>query len=116
MNEDYAEVGGDQPPPTLNGHVVPCADVVDVDRDGGVCPHPVLLHQRDQIGLSEVSRGRGLSVCQLYLLHLEPRSLTQRGKVLICRDLLVTHNRREPRVCHLFARQTEDLAATIKGH
>jgi hypothetical protein len=40
--------------------VFPGANIVDVNRDTGVCPNPMLLHQGDQIRLSQVTL-KGLS-------------------------------------------------------
>ncbi len=37
------------------GLVFPSANIVDVNRDTGVCPDPMLLHQGDQIRLSQVT-------------------------------------------------------------
>ena len=41
MHEDDAQVGGDEPAPGADLDVVALADVVDVDRDGGVGADPV---------------------------------------------------------------------------
>ncbi len=41
VHEDDAQVGGDEPPPGADLDVVALADVVDVDRDGGVGADPV---------------------------------------------------------------------------
>jgi hypothetical protein len=37
------------------GLVFPSANIVDVNRDTGVCPDPMLLHQGDKIRLRQVT-------------------------------------------------------------
>lgn len=54
MDQHYAQGGGLQSAPTDDGDIVSLADVVDVDRDGGISADAMLLHQGDELTLCQV--------------------------------------------------------------
>ena len=43
-DKGYAQLSRHNPPARLHRDIVSLADVVDVDRNGCICPNPILLH------------------------------------------------------------------------
>ena len=67
MHQHDSEIGRLQFSAANDGDVVSLADVVDVDRDAGICSNAVLFHQSYQLGLSQVVRGTCMFLYHLYL-------------------------------------------------
>ena len=67
MDQHYAEGGGHELPAAHDVDVVPLADVVDVDGNGGVRADAMFLHQGDELGLRQVIWGTRLFLNQLNL-------------------------------------------------
>ena len=65
MHQDDSEIGRLQFSAANDSDVVSLADVVDVDRDAGICSNAVLFHQSYQLSLSQVVWG----TC-MFLYHL----------------------------------------------
>lgn len=49
VNKDDAEGCGFEPATAGDCHIIPLTDVIDVDRDAGISPNAVFLHQRDKL-------------------------------------------------------------------
>ena len=67
MHQHHPERRGFEPAAGLHAHVVPLTHVVDVYGDAGVRADAVFFHQRDELSLGQVVRGRGQTLHQLGL-------------------------------------------------
>merc|ERR1719470_21591 len=75
----------------------------------------MLLHQGDQVTLSEIPWRRGLPVHQSHILDSQPVPLVQLRNALLSWDGLPSHHPCEPRLHHLLPGQDELLLPTHQG-
>lgn len=68
MNKDDAEGRGFEPATAGDCHIIPLTDVIDVDRDAGISPNAVFLHQRDKLRFCQVVGRAGVLLYHLHLL------------------------------------------------
>ena len=50
-DQDYAQLSRHNPPARLDCYIVALADVVDVHRNGCICPDSILLHLGNELAL-----------------------------------------------------------------
>lgn len=92
MYQDNAQIGWLQLASILYCHIVPLADVVDVDGDTGISTNAMFLHEGDELGLGQVVRGAGLLFHQLDLVYCVSVSTFTNWHSLFQWDALPRHH------------------------